>query len=110
MSDLNTSITALGSPDQQAREAAWAALRALDEDAIDPLTDAFYAGVPEATGVSILHLVGEIGGPDVLLLLRDVYGSSERPSWKRAAASGLLRNADNLDAAEREMLRRFLEA
>jgi hypothetical protein len=110
MSDFNRFITALGSPDETAREAAWAALRTLDEDAMDPLTDAFYAGVPEATGVCILNLVAEIGGPDALLLLRSVYDSSERPAWKRAAASGLLRNADNLEAVERDMLRRFLEA
>jgi hypothetical protein len=34
-----------------------------------------------------------------------VYGyPEERPAWHRAAGRGLLRNVDNLDPAERELL------
>lgn len=75
-------------------------LLALDEDAVNPLIEAFYAGVGEAGGVAIIDLVAEIGGPDALTLLRYAYHFEERLALKEAARRGLLLNQNNLDAQE----------
>lgn len=86
-------------------EAQRATLLALDEDAVDPLISAFYAGVNEAQGVAILELVGEIGGPDALTLLRNVgYDPTTRAAWRVAARDGLMMNRANLSAEEIEQL------
>jgi len=98
-------IQQLISPQPTEREAAREALRALDEDAVDPLINAFYAGVNEALGIAILELVGEIGGPDALTLLRNIgYDPTTRPAWHEAARRALLLNRDNLSPAEVESL------
>ena len=83
------------------------ALFALDEEAVNLLADEFYAGVSEPLGVAILDIVGEIGGPDALSMLRNVYHFEDKhESWRKAGARGLLTNRDNLDAAEVEELMR----
>jgi len=98
-------IRQLNSPQSTERESAREALRALDEDAVDPLINAFYAGVNEAHGIAILELVGEIGGPDALTLLRNIgYDPTTRPAWREAARRALLLNRDNLSPAEVETL------
>ena len=92
--------------DAAAREAARAALLVEDEDIVAPLVAEFHAGVSEALGVAIISLVGEIGGPDALTLLRYVYHfEDKRPAWQRAAREALLYNQHNLDSTELEDLR-----
>ena len=82
-------------------QAARAALVELDEEGVEALTSAFYAGVSEAVGDVLIEVVGEIGGPDALSLLRYIYHFEEKhPSWQQAAKHGLLRNRDNLDQKE----------
>ncbi len=93
---MNDLLKQLTDGDAEAR----AALLALDEDAVNPLIDAFHAGVSEAGGLAIIDLVAEIGGPDALTLLRYVYHFEARPAWKTAARRGLLLNRSNLDASE----------
>jgi hypothetical protein len=105
MSEHDRLIRALNDGNAQVRAAAWDALRALDEDAVDALLSAFYAGVSEAQGLLILALVAEIGGPDGLTLLRNVYYDPDaRQAWHIAAGRGLLHNHANLDAHEIERL------
>ncbi|MBL8164581.1 MAG: hypothetical protein JNJ61_21505 [Anaerolineae bacterium] len=107
MSEHDGLIRALNEADAQARSAAWDALRALDEDAVDALLNAFYAGMSEPHGTLILALVAEIGGPDALTLLRNVYyDPGARQAWHTAAAQGLLHNRANLDAHELAQLER----
>jgi hypothetical protein len=98
----------LTSDDPVLREHVRHALFALDEDAVTLLVEEFFAGVSEGLGLAMLDVVSEIGGPEALSMLRNVYHFEERrESWKRAAAQGLLRNRDGLDAAELEELLRF---
>lgn len=83
------------------RENAHAALRSLDEEIVDPLIGEFYSGVSERLGVVIIELVTEIGGPDALSLLRNVYHFDDHhTAWRAAARRGLLHNRHNLDASE----------
>jgi hypothetical protein len=91
----------LTSSDDRRREAARATLLALDEAIVDPLIGEFYSGVSEVLGVAILDVAAEIGGPDALSLLRNVYHFDDHhAAWREAAARGLLHNRANLDAAE----------
>jgi hypothetical protein len=91
----------LTSSDLTEQHDARQALLAMDEDTVDPLIAEFYAGVNEAVGVVILDLVGEIGGPDALLLLKNVYyDPGQRPAWREASRNGLLHNRDNLNPDE----------
>jgi hypothetical protein len=97
----------LTSDDESQRAAARAALIALDEDIVDPLIGEFYSGVSEALGVAILDLAAEIGGPDALSLLRNVYHFDDHhAAWREAAGRGLLHNRHNLDASELDDLLR----
>jgi hypothetical protein len=91
----------LTSADESQREIARAAFIALDEAIVDPLIGEFYSGVSEGLGVAILDLAAEIGGPDALSLLRNVYHFDDHHNaWRTAAARGLLHNRHNLDASE----------
>ncbi|MDX1993231.1 MAG: hypothetical protein SF029_12635 [bacterium] len=79
-----------GSDDE--RDTARQTLYALDEEAIEPLVDQFYAGVNEATGLAILEIVSDIGGWEARMLLEDVVHLSARypyESWRVAARLGL---------------------
>jgi hypothetical protein len=97
----------LTSADDARREAAREALLALDEEIVDPLVGEFYSGVSEALGVAILNLAAEIGGPDALSLLRNVYNFDDHhAAWRAAAARGLLHNRHSLDAHELDELLR----
>jgi hypothetical protein len=74
------------------RDAARTEFYRRDEDAVDPLTDEFYAGVDEATGVAILEIISAIGGPDALRLLKYACYFGDKEAWRDAGARGL---ADN---------------
>jgi hypothetical protein len=74
------------------RETARHTLLRMDEDAVDLLTDEFYAGVDEATGVAILEIVSIIGGPDALRLLKYACYFGDKEAWRQAGARRL---ADN---------------
>jgi hypothetical protein len=75
------------------------------EDAVNPLVDVFYAGVDESTGLLILELIADIGGPDAMAVLRNIYNfEDDKPNFQRAAIRGLLRNRNNLDKEELEEL------
>jgi hypothetical protein len=93
------------------RENAHIALRSLDEEIVDPLIGEFYSGVSERLGISILELVAEIGGPDALSLLRNVYHFDDKHvAWRDAVRRGLLHNSNNLDASELTDLLRNIES
>lgn len=101
MDEIDTLIRQLGSKDPDEQKAALNVLLEHDEDAVDPLISAFYAGVSEAHGILILQLVGEIGGPDALTLLRNVgYDDSQRPAWYAAARAALRHNTHSLSPSE----------
>jgi hypothetical protein len=74
------------------REAARTEFYRMDEDAVDPLCEEFYAGVDEATGVAILEVISAIGGPDALRLLKYACYFGDKEAWREAGARGL---ADN---------------
>lgn len=96
----------LASLDPTERASARAALLQMDEDVMDLLVAEFYAGMPEKLAVSLIEVVGEIGGYEALNLLGDVYYSRDtRPALKAAARLALLRNADNLDPQQVAKLR-----
>lgn len=87
------------------RESAQAELLSLDEEIVDPLIGEFYSGVSERLGVAIIELVAEIGGPDALSLLRNVYHFDDHHvAWRAAARRGLLHNRHNLDTTELDNL------
>lgn len=91
------------------QQAARMILMALDEDAIDPLIDEFYAGVTDAQGDAILKIMAEIGGPDAMSTLRNVFHFEDtRLVLKRAAANGLLHNSENLSHDELEEVALFI--
>ena len=78
-------------------------LLSMEEDAINPLVDEYYAGVTEEQGVAILDIIARIGGPDAMVVLRNIFNFEEkRQSIKLAAALGLLRNRIGLSRNELE--------
>jgi hypothetical protein len=85
-------LRALAHGDDNERDAARNELYRMDEDAVDLLTDEFYAGVDEATGVAILEVISAIGGPDALRLLKYACYFGDKAAWREAGARGL---ADN---------------
>ena len=96
----------LSSLDAAEHESARTTLLRLDEDVMDLLTAEFYAGMPEKLAVTLVEIMGEIGGYEALNLLGDVYYSRDtRPALKSAARLALLRNADNLDPQQVAKLR-----
>jgi hypothetical protein len=106
MSSFRALMNDLGSLNPTLRDAGRAALLQMDEDVIDLLVAEFYAGMPEKLAVSLLEIIGEIGGYEALNLLGDVYYSRDtRPALKAAARLALLRNADNLDPQQVAKLR-----
>ncbi|MGJ3239753.1 MAG: hypothetical protein ACFE0Q_13665 [Anaerolineae bacterium] len=91
------------------RMAARMILIALDEDAVEPLIDAYFAGVTDQQGIAILDLLADIGGYDALNVMRDIIKhQKDRPPLRVAAVQGLLRNADNLSSKEVRILKRFI--
>lgn len=91
------------------RSAARMILLSLQESAVNPLGDAFYAGVNDAQGAAILDVVAEIGGPDALAMLRNVFDFEDhRPDLQVCAAMGLLENYQNLSVDEIWHVKNFL--
>lgn len=110
-SDVAQLVKALMSDDVETREKARSTLLALDEDAVEGLIDEYYAGVNDATGVAILEVVGEIGGPDAMSTLRNVFHfETARRALQIAAAQGLLHNQYSLSPHEIEDVKRFVAA
>lgn len=106
MPNFRTLMNQLASIDSAEHESARAALLQMDEDVMDLLVAEFYAGMPEKLAVSLIEIIGEIGGYEALNLLGDVYYSPDtRPALKVAARLALLRNADNLDPQQVAKLR-----
>lgn len=92
------------------RLAARMILVALQEDAIEPLADAYYAGVNDAQGVALLDLMADIGGYEALNILRDILKhEKKRRKLRIAAAEGMMRNHDNLSEKEAKAVQRFLD-
>lgn len=85
-------------------------LLAVQEEAIEALTDAYYAGVNETQAKMILGVLGEIGGYEALNILRDVFQYEANSSLKLTAAEGLIRNAGALSLEEKIVLKEYLEA
>jgi hypothetical protein len=105
ITSLRQQLSALISDDPAIRDRVRLALFTLDEDAVTLLVEEFFAGVSEPLGLAMLDVVSEIGGPEALSMLRNVYHFEDRrESWKQAAARGLLRNRNGLDAKEVEEL------
>ncbi|MEM6284430.1 MAG: HEAT repeat domain-containing protein [Chloroflexota bacterium] len=98
--DLRFLLDEILSGDETRMQRARIMLLALDEEAVQALTDAFYAGVNEAQGVVLLDVVAEIGGYEALQLLEDVFYNGMKDVWRRWAALGMARNDRNdiLDA------------
>lgn len=89
--------------------AARAVIMSMEEAAIQPLTDIYYAGVNDAESTAILSVIADIGGYEALNILRDIYRwEMKYPLLKRVAATGLLHNEDNLSEEEIDELRAFL--
>lgn len=85
-------------------------LIALQEDAIEPLADVYFAGVNDEHGSMILTLMAEIGGYEALNILRDILKHEKgRPDLRLIAAEGLLFNEDNLSEQEAIAIKRFLD-
>lgn len=93
MTDYEAILKRLVSEDVQEQEAARRLLFVLDEDAVAPLIDAFYAGVSEKTGLAILEVLMVIGGFEAMALFCDVAEFDARyNSWRRAAQHGIEHN------------------
>ncbi len=106
MSNFRALMNQLASLDSAERESARSSLLQMDEDVMDLLVAEFYAGMPEKLAISLIEIMGEIGGYEALNLLGDVYYSRDtRPTLKAAARLALLRNADNLDPQQVAKLR-----
>lgn len=93
--DYASLLRQLVSDRETARAAAKAALYALDEDAVEPLVEQFYAGVSEAAGLAIIEVIGEIGGFEARIFLEDLThltARSTNESWRFAARLALARN------------------
>lgn len=85
-------IRCLTSDNSSEQQAARAQVFTLDETAVAPLIDEFYAGVSEQAGLAVLDVLSEIGGFEVLALLEDVYHLGARyESWRALAADRLRR-------------------
>lgn len=85
-------------------------LLALQEDAVEPLADAYYAGVSNKQGIEIIELLSEIGGYAALNMLRDIVKhDKKRIPLRVVAAEGLLYNEDFISPREVQALNRFLE-
>ena len=54
------------------RIAARMIVLALQEDAVEPLADAYFAGVNDEQGIAILDLMADIGGYEALNIMRDI--------------------------------------
>jgi|GEM_PF-2128918 len=92
------------------RVAARMILMALQEDAIEPLADAYFAGVNDEQGIAILDLMADIGGYEALNTMRDIVKhETKRRKLRVAAAHGLMRNENNLSKKEVKVLKRFLD-
>jgi hypothetical protein len=85
-------------------------LLAVQEDAVEALADAYYAGVNEAQAKQILGILGEIGGYEALNILRDVFQYEPNKSLKLSAVEALIPNAEVLSLEEKIALKDFLES
>jgi len=111
MSDINFPqlVKQLADENPLIHQAARMIILSLDEMAVDPLIDEFYAGVTDSEGVAILNIMAEIGGPDAMSTLRNVFHFEEtRVALKRAAANGLLKNSGNLSQNELEEIALYI--
>lgn len=85
-------------------------LLAVQEEAVEALADAYYAGINEAQGQMLLGILGEIGGYEALNILRDVFQYETNAKIKLSAAEGLIRNAAVLSMEEKLALKDYLES
>ena len=84
-------------------------LVALGEEVVEDVVDTYYAGISVEQGLSLLKLLGAIGGYEALNTLRSIFKyEAEDESLKRAAAEGLIANADNLSPDEHEQISNYL--
>lgn len=108
-SGIRTLINRLTQGDPDERAAARVILCSLEEAAVEPLIDTFYAGTTEQTAVAILQTLALIGGPDALATLRSVFTyEEERPAVRDAAALGLMENHHTLSDHEITELVQYL--
>lgn len=95
--------------DLHTRMAARMILLSMQEDAVNPIGDAFYEGVGEGHGVALIEIVAAIGGPDALAMLRNIFEfEKEQHAWRVAAAKGLLHHQHALSDDERDRVAVFL--
>ena len=104
-------VKQLVSDDEAEQTTAKKVLFELDEDAVSPLLDEFYAGVNDAQGTAILDVLAHIGGYEALNALRSIlfFDLSMRPAFRKAAAHGLLYNAAFLSSDEHEKITAHLD-
>lgn len=110
--DYAALVKQLVSDDATVQSAAKKTLFTLDEDAVAPLLDEFYAGVTDARGTAILDVLARIGGYEALNALRSILffdlSMMARPAFRTAAAQGLLMNIENLSPDEIEKINHHL--
>jgi len=83
----------------------------MQERAVPQLIDEYYAGVNDAGAIAILDLLGQIGGPAALNMLREVVRlEKQNVPIRVTAAQALMRNADTLSPKERRALEKYLRA
>lgn len=113
MTDLNYAqlVKQLVDDNSNVQNQARHTLIMLDEDAVSPLVDEFYAGVTDNQGIAILKVIADIGGPDAMSTLRSVFHFEEqRLMLKQTAAEGLLHNRHSLSPKEIIEIKSFLSA
>ena len=110
--DFNKLVKQLISNNAIEHMAAQMIILSMEENAVNPLADVYYAGITDAEGVAILQTLARIGGYEALAVLRNVFDFEEqRPVLRNAAAWGLLHNKDKLSLEEyQEIARYFSEA
>lgn len=109
--DYQQLVRDLTSDDESTKESARQILFVLDEDAVSPLLDEFYAGVTDVQGIAILDILAHIGGYEALNTLRTLlfFDLSTRPIFRKAAAEGLLQNSDFLSDDEKDKITAMIE-
>ena len=106
--DFHQLVQQLGDADSDIQQSASSILLRLDEDAVAPLVDQYYAGVTEQQAIAILDIIAHIGGFEALALLRNEFHFSNSLQRKQICAKGLLHNRDVLSADEIVQAQQYL--
>lgn len=85
-------------------------ITSMQERAVPSLIDEYYAGVNQLQAEAILGLLGEIGGPNALNMLREVVRLEKgNVPLRVAAAQALMHNESVLSPKEKRALEKYLK-